>query len=373
MSEVIAWTIGVIAFLIILGISIGLHEAGHMVVAKKLGMSVPKFFIGFGPSLWSKRTDKTEYGIKALPLGGFVSIEDERFDKESYERHFLSRISPWRRILVFAAGPIVNLALGFLILLGTLSVFPGYTVTTTLDSVNSCNSSATSCSAELSGLKAGDTVIAIDGNKIESSEDFQKFFKDKTEANITVERDSKILDFTTKIENGVIGVNLVSLDYKRTLPDALGLISDTFYKNIVVISELPSKIPLLMETILVGEKDPESPSSIIAVGKTYGDVSSNTSISNLDKAERILIYSGLLNIGLGLINLFPAMPLDGGRIFIALCDMIRGGWSKLTKKEYKPLGMNVISSMTAVTGSVVVSFMFLVILSDVILIGRGTL
>jgi len=374
MLEVGSWILGVIAFIIILALSIGLHEAGHLVVAKKLKLYTPKFFVGFGPTLWSKKTKETEYGVKAIPLGGFVSIEDKRFEKDSYERQFLSRVSPWKRTLVFLAGPVVNLILGFTILLTTLSIFPGYTATTTLESVNSCSStSAKVCKAEEAGLLAGDKIIAIDGQKLESSNDFEKFFSGKETAEITLERDSKVMTLPIELENGVIGVNLKAFEYSRTLPEALNLISDTIYKNLMVIAELPTKIEPLIATIFGAEKDEGTPQSVISVGKTYGDVSSSTSLSSSDKVERILIYSGLLNLGLGLINLIPAMPLDGGRIFIAFCDMIRGAWSRVTRKEYKPLGFNVIQSMTAITGSLVVSFMFLVILSDVLLIGRGAL
>lgn len=375
--EVLYWVLGVLAFILMLAVSIGLHEAGHMSVAKLFKLSVPKFFVGFGPTLWSKKSDKTEYGVKAIPLGGFVMIEDESQSESSAERQMLSYVSPWKRILVFLAGPAVNLALGTVILVGVLLMYPTQYVTTTVDKVDVCTTTGKACGAYSSGLLSGDEIVSIDGIAINGDADkISPSIAGKSTVDVVVSRNnSEILLNDVAVTDGRIGINLNLGERYISTSEAFGTLGTVMFRNVEALSTLPSKVPALFENIADEKKEGDVPSSVVAVGKTYGDISANTSLANDDKVKTLLVYSGMLNIGLGMINLLPIMPLDGGRIFIAVMDWFRIGFSRLTRRKWKytPVSMKMINSMTAVTASFVFSFMGLVIISDIVQIFRGQL
>lgn len=376
MPEVLAWILGLLAFIVVLMISVGLHEGGHMGVAKLFKLSVPRFFVGFGPTLWSVKTKKTEYGIKAIPLGGFVMIEDETQPEDAEERGMLSHVSPWKRTLVFLAGPAVNLVLGTAILVGVLMAVPVQTPTTTIDTVNSCatiSETGGSCTAETAGLLPGDTVKSIDGQPIKLSNDFAPLLDGKDSVVLEVERNGEIISIPSELQGSKLGINLSVEEINRSAGQAFATIGEVFVLNIQSLAELPSHLPNVVASIFGAEKDPESPSSVISVGKTYGDVSADTKIAPMDKVQTLLMYSGLLNIGLGLINLLPIMPLDGGRILIAFMDTVKIAWSKAFRKLYNPVSVKTVSAMTAVTAALVFSFMALLMISDIVLIVRGDL
>lgn len=375
MPDALAWAIGLIVFLVMLAISIGLHEGGHMVVAKFFKLSVPRFFVGFGPTIWSMKTPKTEYGIKAIPLGGFVLIEDETQEKDSPERNLLSHVSPWKRTLVFLAGPAVNIVLGVIILVITLMSVPVQTPITSIDTVNTCASSGDNvepCAAD-GLLMAGDRVAKIDGQNVDTTADFPVLLKDKESVIVTVERDGKIQDIPVQLQDSKLGINLQMEETFRTMGQAFSTIGNVFILNVEAIIELPSHFPTVVTSIFGAERDPEAPSSLIVAGKTYGDVSSDATLTAPDKVQTLALYTGLINVGLGLINLVPILPLDGGRIAIAGMDTVKMAWSKLRRKKYYPVGFKTVSIMTAIAAAIVFSYMALLMLSDIVGISRGVL
>lgn len=431
---IIAWTVGLLAFMVVLMVSIGLHEAGHMAVAKAFKLRVPKFFIGFGPTLWSKKTEHTNYGFKLIPLGGFVEIEDGRvlktdkqvvlenqvrevetkisdiklslkdktltedskaafnadlkkldeelknlnkeyiplYDAYLHERGLLSKISPWKRIFVFIAGPAVNVALGFIILVGVLMSYPSLHVGTSVEAVNSCSNleAGETCGAAQAGLMEGDKIVAIDGNPVEVVADISPNLDGKDSVTMTVERNGVQETFQVAVVEGMIGINLNTFERSLTFPESMTTLGTVMVANVEAISKLPSKLPAIVSNILGSPKDPEAPSSIVSIGKTYGDTSAS-SLPTGDKVQMLLTYSGLLNIGLGLINLAPFLPLDGGRIAIALMDSIKILFSKLTRRAYNPVGVETVKALTLVMVIPVITFMGLLIVSDVLNISRG--
>lgn len=378
--------LGVIVFLIVMMLSIGLHEAGHMVVAKWLKLSVPKFFVGFGNTLWSFKTKKTEYGIKSVPLGGFVSIEDEKQDANSFERVSLSYVAPWKRILVYIAGPIVNIVLGFSIIMSGLLYYPIYSVGTTINSINSCEQVNTICNASSSNLQVNDTLTSINNEKINTAEDIHRILQDNDVqiANITVKRDDQFVDISPiMVEDGKIGIDLTIDEKHLTVSEAVQKIQDITILSLQGIKEIPSKIPALFSTVVGKDRDPESPSSVIALGKNYGDTSAQEvvvdnngqqyEVSLSDKIRTLVFKTGLFNISLGIINLLPLLPLDGGRIVVAFLDSIKMLFAKIRKNIYKPIGEKFNMILTGSTGIIVLGFMALVILADIVSIFKGQL
>lgn len=407
--DVLLFILGILFFLVMLMVSIGLHEGGHMYVAKRFkGVQVPKFFIGFGRTLWSFKTKKTEYGIKAIPLGGFVVIEDENVDKpdtsdlqakidneeltkderkkakkelakreESYkaQKGLLSYVAPWKRILIYVAGPMVNIVLGVFILYAVMMTFPSAVISNTVDTVNQCStiSEAESCEAEKAGLQSGDKITAVNGQNIAPTEDLSPMLRGEENVTLTVERGDETLTLDSAVKNGYLGINL-TMDYRAlSFSEATITMEDVLVQNLISLSELPEKIPAVAEqTFTGGERDPEAPSSLIHAGKTYGDTTADEEIPFKSKIHMLLLYSGLINIAIGFINLLiPLMPLDGGRILIAIIDQGKMIYARLFRKEYKPLGEWEVTAMAATTGIMVFAFMGLLLLSDIVNIFRG--
>src|SRR4029079_1948020 len=123
-----AYALGIALFALAILVSVCLHEAGHMITAKSFGMKVTRYFVGFGPTLWSFRKGETEYGVKAVPLGGFVKIvgmtpQDDDVEPGD-EKRAMWRFPVWKRTIVMSAGSVTHFALAFLILWGVFAFAP---------------------------------------------------------------------------------------------------------------------------------------------------------------------------------------------------------------------------------------------------------
>lgn len=205
MNGILAYLTGVLVFLLGIGLSIGLHELGHLLPAKLFGARVSKYMIGFGPTIWSAKRGDTEYGIKLLPLGGYISIagmfpkglinpgkklgastwlrrwvESARRQQIAQDGHYdeakaFYRLSIPRRIAIMLGGPIMNLILGTVFVVLALSAFGSYQTGTKIDAVSACvpadytkacTTSDVASPGQLAGLKAGDIVTAVNGKPI---------------------------------------------------------------------------------------------------------------------------------------------------------------------------------------------------------------
>ncbi len=178
-----SFLLGVVIFVVALLISIMLHEAGHFLTAKKFGMKATQFFVGFGQTLWSTQRGETEYGIKALPLGGFVRITGmttlDEVDPADEPRSFRNK-PRWQRAIVLVAGSFMHFAIAFVLLIVlALGIGQANSNTTTIGSVascvpasakaldqGSCKNSQGSAPAMTAGIKANDKIIAIGGKPV---------------------------------------------------------------------------------------------------------------------------------------------------------------------------------------------------------------
>lgn len=368
MSTFLMWALGLIIFLTVIAISIGLHEAGHMFTAKALKIHVPQFFVGFGPTLWSFKKKGTEYGVKAIPLGGFIQVEDTSQPEGSEERILLSYISPWKRFLVFIAGPAVNLALGFIILFSLLITTPQNILSRNIETVNDCNSQPTNCAAYKAGLKPGDVISKIDG---ESGIDMVFFNESLNKSGSTIEviRNGRPIDLKVvpNSDTKKIGISLKTESKTRTPSEAVALIGNFFNMNLHALARIPEQVPHVAKAVLgVEKRSDDSMSSIIGVGKVYGETVSEKNINTDDKFHSIILYTALLNLGLGFVNLLPLLPLDGGRIFIAFIDQVKILLSKVRRKRYSPLNSRWVENITIVTGTLVFGFSLLLIVADIV-------
>lgn len=378
--EIIYWILGVLLFIIVISISVGLHEASHMWTAKFFKLKVDKFFIGFGKTLWSYKGKNTEYGVKAIPLGGFVQIQDsnlktkenptpEEEEIEKLDKEFLSRVSPWKRLIIFSSGAMMNLFLGTVILILYFLIFPVTVQGNTIDKVNDCTGNNI-CNAYTAGVLPGDEIISINGetNFPEAYENI----KNNNPLLLKIKRGTDTIVVNTESVDGMIGVSILLEDKHLNLVEATSEVKTIFINNLESIASLPSKVAETFPIIFGGERNEESLTSVVSMGKLYGDVASadNEQVSPINKIKVFVIYAGLINIALGLVNLLPILPLDGGRNFIAIIDSIRMGYARLTKVfkkpvDYKPLPYKHIETLTVLNSLVVFSFMTLIILADI--------
>jgi regulator of sigma E protease len=346
--------------LIFLGFStlIILHEAGHFFAAKATGMRVERFFLFFPPKLVSIRRGETEYGIGAIPLGGFVRISgmnpDEELPPEAKGRGYYDQ-PVWKRIVVIGAGPAVNIVLAFAILFA-LS-FQGSEPDRTVEQVVPHTPAAAM-------LKPGDEILAIDGRSYQGLdgeariEGFRKQVASHgcagkqidgcgaaTPVVLTVRRDGKVRTIALRPEyNAVAGQALLGFRYglrsfDRSAGAAAGHAADVMW-------EISSRTTTIFSRIFEEEKRKE-------LSGPVGISGAANEVLDLLGAREALLLLALVSLSLGLINLFPFLPLDGGHIF----------WSLVEKARRKPVPFAVMER-ASVVGFLLVMMLFFVGLSN---------
>jgi regulator of sigma E protease len=317
--------------LIFLGFSalIILHEAGHFLAAKATGMRVERFFLFFPPKLLSTKRGETEYGIGAIPAGGFVKISgmnpDEELPPEAAGRGYYDK-PVWKRIVVIGAGPAVNIALAFLILfaLALDADEPTQTVGTVMPGTP----------AAAANLRPGDQIVAVDGRRYPGLglEERLEKFKEQiashrcagrqvegcragSAAVLVVHRDGKLLtvrvrpEYDAALKRTRLGFSYGSRSVELGPGAAAGRAADLMW-------EVSSRTVTVFSRLFEEERRREV-SGIVGIG----DVANKTIDIGL---ERSLLLLALVSLSLGLINLFPFLPLDGGHIFWSLVEKARG-------------------------------------------------
>ncbi|MGH8945571.1 MAG: M50 family metallopeptidase [Acidimicrobiia bacterium] len=306
------------------------HEAGHFVAAKAVGMKATEFFFGFGPKLWSTRRGETEYGVKALPFGGYVRIVGmnplEEVTPEDMGRTYREK-KFWEKSVVVLAGVGMNFLLGFLLFYGVLLAngVPGDPTTTVTTVVPDSP-------AAQSGIREGDTIVAIGGTPVSDWEDIPVVLRDEGpgETTVTVRRDGETMTFTADLEESDTIAGAGFLGIGPTVPiDAVGPIEGVGMAGRLVWDGIVDTFKTLYQmfrpsslaeyfAVLAGDTDvpdeirPVSPIGIANIGS---------------QAESVGFFLGILayvNVILATINLLPLFPLDGGHFAVALYEKATG-------------------------------------------------
>lgn len=348
--------LGWLIFLVALLFSLMLHESGHFVTAKKFGMKATRYFIGFGPTVWSRTRGETEYGIKALPVGGFVKIigmtSMDEVDAEDEPRSF-RRAPGWQRLIVLAAGSFMHFVLALVLIFG-LALTIGMMNTTQLASVSNCvpkNSQALdrgtlTCQpgeqrspAALAGLKAGDRITSFDGAPVSGWDQLTKEIQNAKPGQsvpITVDRDGQTLALritpaTVKGHQGSY-LGIVEQFFVRTGPvGAASYAADNFAQTVTgsvsVLGKLPSAIPKLFAKDRSQTAAGNVTSVVGAARDTGAAVAANVGWQY--KVAYVLALIASLNIFVGLFNLLPLLPMDGGHVAIVIWERIRAWFARL--------------------------------------------
>jgi membrane-associated protease RseP (regulator of RpoE activity) len=354
--------LGWLIFLFALLFSVMAHEAGHFATAKKFGMKATQFFVGFGPTLWSVRHGETEYGIKALPLGGFVKIvgmtSAEVVPPEDESRAF-RRFPGWQRVIVLSAGSAMHFILAFLLIfglalgigiensastqLGTISACVPATVTA-LNSDAACPAGAAKSPAELAGLRVGDEVTSFDGVRVTNYTQLTtaiRHVKAGSTIPVTVLRDGKSLTVQARLaavkgrSGGFLGIAGATVFQAASPVRAVTYAGSTFWQvlsgSVTALGQLPAAIPDLFK------KDRASTpagnvSSIVGAANATGQAVA-APVGWQDKVSFVLLLIASLNVFVGAFNLLPLLPLDGGHIAIVVYERIR---SRIARWRRRP-------------------------------------
>ena len=403
------YLLGIVAFFVAIMASIGLHEFGHMIPAKRFGGKVTQWFVGFGPTVWSFRRGETEYGVKAFPLGGYVKIvgmlppakasEDDTQEPEhdadgnllvrpsntglfhqviadardaewehirpEDEPRLFYKLAWWKKVVVMAGGPTVNLLIAFFLFWGVFGVYGVRTLEPdrgkpVIDTVSQCvlpyAESGRECTdddpvapAYEAGLRPGDTITTFNGTPVSDWEQLRRLIRDNADGTAVIgyERDGKALEGTTSTtvearptsetdqtlrQVGFLGVSPTThLEVTRGGPVfTLQQMGDMAVQSLEALVKLPVKVWHVGLAIVGAEQRAEdSPVSIVGGGRIAGEVASHDDFPVADKLVTLLMLVAGFNLFIGLFNFVPLLPLDGGHIAGALYEAARRGFARL--------------------------------------------
>jgi membrane-associated protease RseP (regulator of RpoE activity) len=365
--------LGILAFIFALLFSVMVHEFGHYLTARRFGMRVSEFFLGFGKRIWSYQRGETEFGIKAIPAGGYCRIEgmtpdDEMPEGQSHRAFYLA--SSAKKLIVLGAGSFLHFVLGYLLLLLLLAGVGVNQVLPVIDTV-SANSAAAAA-----GFQKGDEIIAIDGdrstdwqdqlNKIRNSKGRELTFtikRDGIEQQISAApRMTDIDDGTSRYVLGIINeFGTKRIDPATSVTSAAKLTWSFTTASAKALVQLPTKIPALWGQTFGGEKrDENGLVGIVGVARVSGQAAASGELSTSERIGTFILIVASLNIFVGLFNLLPILPLDGGHMAVAIADEIRAFIARLRGRA-RPAGIDV-KVLTPVTSVVFVILALLTVL-----------
>ena len=385
--------IGVLAFIIALLLSVMIHEFGHYITAKKYGMRVSEFFLGFGKRLWSFTRGETEFGIKAIPAGGYCRIEgmtatDEMPPGEESRAFF--KANSGRKLVVLGAGSFLHFVLGFIILLIIFAGIGTAKPTTTISEISSCVPRLNAACADtdpkspalIAGLQAGDVITSLNGVPVNNwAKDVEvirtsagkelviEFERNGQAQSISVMAATRIIE---GMEYGFLGiVNEFELvrDAPFTSIKNSALVSWDFISGAVkAIISLPSKIPALWGATVSGtERDPNGLVGIVGVAQVTGQAASTDGLSASERIQTFLLIIASLNFFVGVFNLLPILPLDGGHMAVAIADEVRALFARIRGKA-RPEGINVnkLAPFTMVVFVLLAALTVLLLAADIV-------
>ena len=369
--------IGIVLFAVGILISVAFHEAGHMWAARAFGMKVTRFFIGFGPTLWSFRRKETEYGIKPIPFGAFVKIVGMTPQDDDVapgdEKRAMWRYPVWKRTIVMSAGSVAHFVLGIVILwsLFAFAPRPDYAsldtaqpvVKTVLDcvelnwAVNPETGQPVTCSkdtdpssaAVVAGLRPGDRITAVGDAPVSTWAATTQAIRAAGGQSITLtyvrdgttvttapvqipaaERPRQDVDPNTPVTEitaaqlervGQLGIMPVVPEITSGPVAAFGEAAEQtgamFQGTFTALKKFPEKVPKLWAALTGSERDPETPISVVGASRIGGELFEQGELPTF-----MLVLAGL-NFFVGIFNLLPLLPLDGGHIAIAWFEKIR--------------------------------------------------
>ena len=342
--------IGIIGFAIALLLSVMIHEFGHYLTAKKFGMKVTEFFLGFGTRIWSFTKGETEFGIKAIPAGGYCRIEGmsprDEMPRGEESRAFFTASST-KKLIVLGAGSFAHFLIGFLLIFIIFFAI-GYSALTPKIEQITPNSAASAA-----GFIPGDEILAINGKEVTDwSKDAQAigqsqgreltFLIERGTSQITIKASPRYLEEQERYILGIINeIGTKREGFFAATANSARATTTLIRESVKALFSLPTKVPeLLRQTFGSDERDPEGLVGIVGAARVSGDVVGSEKLNSTERLGTFLIIVASLNIFVGLFNLLPILPLDGGHMAVAIVDEFRALLARLRGRP-RPAGIDV--------------------------------
>ena len=371
--------LGILAFVVALLFSVMVHEFGHYITARKYGMRVSEFFVGFGKRIWSVQRGETEFGVKAIPAGGYCKIDgmspnDEM--PEGQEDRAFYKASSAKKLVVLGAGSFLHFVLGFVLL---FSLFAGIGTNQVLPVVNEV---VPNSAAQAAGILPGDEVVSINGKRV------TEWYKD-----VDVIRESQGAELTLVLsrdgEEVVVSTAARLTDIDGNKRYVLGIVNDVGLKrsglfvslknsatvtqgflteSVKSLGKLPEKIPALWGATVRGEeRDANGLVGVVGVARVSGEAVGSDKLTPMERLATFVLIVASLNIFVGVFNLLPILPLDGGHMAVAIADAIRAFIARLRgRPRPAPIDVTVLTPITMVVFVVLATLTLLLLVADVI-------
>ncbi|WP_432558052.1 M50 family metallopeptidase [Granulicoccus sp. GXG6511] len=386
---------GAVLFFALIMASIALHEVGHMLPGKLFGVKVTEYFVGFGKTLWSFRKGETEYGVKAVPLGGYVKLvgmyppekktgrirdagssanplatmiessrEAEWADiKPSDDGRLFFQKSTWQKLIIMAGGPTMNLVLAFLILWGVLGIHGSYRPQPVVQGVAQCVVPADRADrdeclpgdpltpAVQAGLQPGDRIVTFNGAPIDDWRQLQGIIRENRDgrAEIVVDRGGHRVALTPvntvltgvpdtwdpakRVDAGFLGFTPTTERIHAGPGLVLQDMGDMTRMSVVALAQFPVKIWNTGVNLVTGQpRDIYGPMSVVGASRAAGEISTTTQLGAGDKVATFLVLLGNVNLFVALFNFVPLLPLDGGHIVGAIAEWVRRQFARLLRR-----------------------------------------
>jgi membrane-associated protease RseP (regulator of RpoE activity) len=370
---------GFLAFVVALLLSVMVHEFGHYITARKFGMWVSEFFVGFGKRIWSVQRGETEFGVKAIPAGGYCKIEgmapnDEMPEGEEHRAFY--KASSGKKLIVLGAGSFLHFVLGFLLL---FTLFAGIGTNQVLPVISEV---VPNSAAQAAGIQAGDEILAINGKQVrEWYKDVEAIRQSQgAELTLQIDRDGQQLtvvtnarltdvDGTQRYVLGIINdVGLKRSGLLLSVKNSALVTKDFLVESVKSLGKLPEKIPALWGATVRGEeRDANGLVGVVGVARVSGEAVGSDKLDPMERLATFVLIVASLNIFVGIFNLLPILPLDGGHMAVAIADEIRAFFARLRgRPRPAPIDVTVLTPITMVVFVVLATLTLLLLVADVI-------
>lgn len=371
--------LGILAFVVALLLSVMIHEFGHYLTAKRYGMKVTEFFLGFGTRIFSLQRGETEFGIKAIPAGGYCKIEGMTpgdVMPVGEENRAFYKASSGRKLIVLGAGSFLHFVIGYLLL---FTLFAGIGTTQALPIIAEVIKGS---AAQSAGIMVGDEVTSINGKKVTD------WYKDVTairnsqgreltlgikragqELIITAAPTLETIDGQERFLLGIINeVGLKRTGVVTSFKNAGVVTKDFLFESVKSLAKLPSKIPELWgQTVNGQERDANGLVGVVGVARVSGQAVSSDELSAMERLATFVLIIASLNIFVGIFNLLPILPLDGGHMAVAIADEIRAFLARLRgRARPAAIDVTVLTPITMVVFVILAALTLLLLVADIV-------
>jgi membrane-associated protease RseP (regulator of RpoE activity) len=371
--------LGILAFVVALLLSVMVHEFGHYITARRFGMWVSEFFVGFGKKIWSVQRGETEFGVKAIPAGGYCKIEgmspSDQMPVGQEERAFY-KASSLKKLVVLGAGSFLHFVIGFVLL---FTLFAGIGTNQVLPVISEV---VPDSAAQAAGLQPGDEFLSINGKKVtdwykdvevirqsEGAELTLVLDRNGEEISTTASARLTEIDGTTRYVLGIVNdVGLKRSGLWLSVKNSAIVTKSFLTESVKSLAKLPEKIPALWGATVRGEeRDVNGLVGVVGVARVSGQAVGSDKLDPMERLATFVLIVASLNIFVGIFNLLPILPLDGGHMAVAIADEIRAFFARLRGRQRPaPIDVTVLTPITMVVFVVLACLTLLLLVADVI-------